>query len=63
MVYAIYAREIAMHQVRARRAARNDPRYAGQKHDNATWTRRLAAKIAREQAIRMRAGAAKRRGK
>ncbi len=52
-----------MHQVRARRAARNDPRYAGQKHDNATWTRRLAAKIAREQAIRMRAGAAKRRGK
>ena len=39
---------------RARRAARHDPRYAGQRHTAATWTRRLAAKIARATAISRR---------
>lgn len=43
-----------MHQVRARRAARRDPRYAKHKHSAQTWTRRLAARIEREQRIKQR---------
>jgi hypothetical protein len=35
-------------QKRARRAARQDKRYCGAKHDAATHTRRLAAKVSRE---------------
>lgn len=41
---------------RSRRAARHDPRYAGQRHDAATWTRRQAAKIEREIRIRLNKG-------
>lgn len=41
---------------RARRAAQHDPRYAGMKHDAATHTRRLAAKVERETKMKLRAG-------
>lgn len=43
-----------MHQVRARRAAKRDKRYAGQRHTAKVWANRMTAKVDREIRIRMR---------
>lgn len=45
-----------MHQIKQRRAARRDKRYAGQRHTTDTWKRRLAAKMEREMNMRLRKG-------